>query len=810
AALKVGTAAHELKVSVTSDKPQYSVRGKAIAKVKVLFDGKPLAGTEVAFAAVDEGLLALRNNDSWDLLNTMIQQRAWGVETSTAQSEIIGRRHYGRKAVAAGGGGGRGSARELFDTLLVWKPNLALDANGEAIVEVPLNDSLTSFRLVAIADSGVQQFGTGSTSIRVTQDLQLLSGLPPLVRDGDRYSAMLTVRNTTQREMKVRATLQGTANSAGNASASEFVRTPITLPPQEITLAAGSAKELLWPIDVPADVFSIAWEGAAEESGGAKDRLKVSQLVSPAVPVRVLQATLQQLDGPVALPVAAPADALPIAGTDATIKRGGLAIGVQPKLTGALPGMRRYFETYPFVCLEQKTSKAVGLKDAKLWATVANSLPTYLDSDGLASYFPPRAEDGPRGSDRLTAYVLAATHEAGFELPASARDAMLDGLSAFVQGRIERKFWSPEFAKRHDLDVRKLAAIGALARHGRAQPKMLGSINLTPNVWPTAALIDWLDILKRVDGIPNQAKRLDEANQILRSRLTYAGTTLKFSNEDDDFWWWLMDSADANAARLILAVLDDPAWRDDLPRMVVGALGRQRNGAWLTTTANLWGSLALDKFSAKFESTQVAGRTSATLADKSAAIDWSRSADGGLVKLAWPAGPGTLNVTQDGSGKPWLTVQSLAAVPLKAPIRAGYSVARSVTAVEQKDKSRWSRGDVIRVRLEIDAQSDMTWVVVSDPVPGGATILGSGLGRDSAIAASGEKRSGSGWPAYEERSFEAFRSYYEYLPRGKHVIEYTVRLNNPGTFALPPTRVEAMYAPESFGEAPNAPVEVAN
>ena len=87
-----------------------------------------------------------------------------------------------------------------------------------------------------------------------------------------------------------------------------------------------------------------------------------------------------------------------------------------------------------------------------------------------------------------------------------------------------------------------------------------------PNIWPTAAVIDWLNILKRVDGIPDRARRLDEAKQILRGRLTYAGTTLKFSTEESDFWWWLMDSADANAARLILAVLDDPAWKDDLPR----------------------------------------------------------------------------------------------------------------------------------------------------------------------------------------------------------------------------------------------------
>ncbi|MGZ5207032.1 MAG: alpha-2-macroglobulin family protein, partial [Caldimonas sp.] len=588
------------------------------------------------------------------------------------------------------------------------------------------------------------------------------------------------------------------------ANGGEIARVPIALAPQDVVLAPGSAKEVTWPVSVPAEAFSIVWEAAADEAS-AKDRLKVTQLVSAAVPVRVLQATLAQLDGAFMLPVAAPADALPGSGT----KRGGIDVAVQPRLSGALPGMRRFFETYPFTCLEQKTSKSVGLKDARLWAGVANALPTYLDSDGLAGYFPPRAGEAPGGSDKLTAYVLAATHEAGFELPAPAREAMLAGLAAFVEGRIERKFWSP----RPDLDVRKLAAIEALSRYGRAQAKMLGSINLTPNVWPTAALIDWLGILKRVDGVPDRARRLEEANQILRGRLSYGGTTLKFSTEESDFWWWLMDSADANAARLILAVLDDPAWRDELPKMVVGSLARQRRGAWLTTTANLWGSLALDKFSAKFESAPIAGRTLASIEGatgaKTVVADWARQAQGASARLAWPSAAATLGVTQEGTGKPWLTLQSLAAIPLKAPLSAGYSVVRSVSAVEQKDSSRWSRGDVLKVRLEIDAQADMTWVVVSDPVPGGATILGTGLGRDSRLATRSEKRSGSAWPAFEERGFEAFRSYYDYLPRGKHVIEYSVRLNNPGRFALPPTRVEAMYAPESFGEAPNPAIEVA-
>jgi uncharacterized protein YfaS (alpha-2-macroglobulin family) len=35
-----------------------------------------------------------------------------------------------------------------------------------------------------------------------------------------------------------------------------------------------------------------------------------------------------------------------------------------------------------------------------------------------------------------------------------------------------------------------------------------------------------------------------------------------------------------------------------------------------------------------------------------------------------------------------------------------------------------------------------------------------------------------------------------------------VRVSNVGEFALPPTRVEALYAPEMFGEAPNTAVKV--
>ena len=123
-------------------------------------------------------------------------------------------------------------------------------------------------------------------------------------------------------------------------------------------------------------------------------------------------------------------------------------------------------------------------------------------------------------------------------------------------------------------------------------------------------------------------------------------------------------------------------------------------------------------------------------------------------------------------------------------------------------KGETTRGDILRVRLEVEAVGDMAWVVISDPVPAGATLLGGGLGRDSQIATQGERREGAAWPAYEEHAADAWRGYYEWLPRGRHVVEYTLRLNASGRFGLPPTRVEAMYAPETFGERPNEALEV--
>ena len=523
------------------------------------------------------------------------------------------------------------------------------------------------------------------------------------------------------------------------------------------------------------------------------------------MPVTVQQATFARVEGLLEVPVAVPVGA--VSGKNGPL--GGIEVGLSARISTPPPGLKRFFEEYPFVCLEQKTSVAVGLRDEARWQQVVEAMPTYLDANGLARYFPGEGNNGNAGSPALTAYLLDVTHASGFAIPPEIAQRMERGLAAFAEGRIKPEYWSPQ----SDLVVRKLAAIEALTRRGNKPFSAISSLEIDLPRLPTSALIDWYLITKRLTSLPDRAAKLDAVQREIRNRLSYLGGRLVFTSERADYWWWLMVSGDANAFRLIEAVIDDPAWKDDLPALVQGAMLRQQRGRWLTTVSNVWASIALDKFGRKFERDAVSGNTRLALgALPIQDFSWQgKSDDLNKLLVPWPAklAPGTkLQITHEGTGKPWVAMQVLAAVPITETKANGFRVTRSVTPVQEKLTGKISRGDVWRVRLSVESDQEMSWVVINDPIPGGARILGEGDGRDSRIAGMGERDGGKAWPAYVERTFSAYRAYYSYVPRGKFFVDYTVRLNNAGEFTLPATRIEAMYAPEVFGEAPNGKVLV--
>jgi uncharacterized protein YfaS (alpha-2-macroglobulin family) len=582
------------------------------------------------------------------------------------------------------------------------------------------------------------------------------------------------------------------AQLSASYTGQDAAKTVVNLPPQTVQIDAGSAQEVTWPIDVAPGLGNLGWDISARETqGNAADHLKLGVSVIAAYPVRTYQATLTQVDGKYSLPVEQPAEAIP--------GRGGIHLDLRAHLGDGLDGVTEWMSAYPYICLEQRASVAIALGDEAQWQHVMNLLPSHMDRDGLLKYFP---SDWLPGSDTLTAYVLAVAQEAGWDIPQESLGRMEEGLKRFVSGAIVRD----SALQTADLTVRKLAAIAALSRYDKAEAAMLSSLTIEPNLWPTSAVLDWIDILHHVANAPQHDQRLAEALQILRSRLNFQGTTMGFSAEHDDALWWLMINADVNANRAILDVLQESGWHEDVPRMVRGSLGRQVHARWNTTVANAWGVLAMRKFGQAFEAEPVSGSTRAALGDQGKTVDWTHPES--AIDFPWPAQPATLDLTHNGGGKPWAIIQSRAALPLKAPLYTGYTVKRTVTPVEQKKQGAWSRGDVARVHLDLDAQSDMTWVVVDDPVPAGASIQGSGLGGSSQLLTRGEKKQGDAWEAYEERRFDAFRAYYVMVPKGKWSVEYTVRFNASGRFELPATRVEAMYAPEMFGELPNPALEI--
>lgn len=798
AKMKVGRKGFALKVDVKPEKKSYRIRENAYVDINVqTADGKPLPeGTEVAVAAVDEGLLQLMPNQSWNLLDGILKERPLSVFTSTSQMQVVGKRHYGRKAVAPGGGGADGIAvtakramapvsapqnakpRELFDTLLLWKGRVKLDADGNAKVDIPINDSLTKFRVVAIADGGVARFGTGSADFTVTQPIQIISALPPVVRENDLYRATFSIRNTTNQDQQIEVT---TKNNTGKA-----------MDPILLTVPAKGMSEASWETLVPYDITRINWDVAVNNAGDptASDAIKVSQEVHAAIPVRVMQATIEQVKGSAKWPVSLPADA--IAG------RGGLDVRLQSSIAGNLDGVTDYMRRYPYSCFEQRTSKAIALQDHDMWNRNMAAINDFLDQDGLLRYF---AISTLNGSDILTAYVLKTGHQAGWDIPDDARAQMLDGLQGFVQGRVQRgspiqtsyKTW------------RQLSALAAISEYGKGNWQMTTAWDLNPNLMPVPALTDWITGLENLPDVPGRSAKLAHARDVLLARLVLHGTSLNLASDAQvSRMWWLMENGDTATARALLALLPEKDFASNAPRLARGLMSRMIHGSWNTTTANAWGVLAVNDFAKRYEQTAVTGTAIAKLTGLSKDFKFQKGKEPRVqeLPLTTPGKQETLTISHTGKGNPWAIVTAKAAVPLKEPLNAGYRLKRTVEAVERKSEDRWHVGDVIRVKLSVHAMSDMTWVVVDDPVPAGATILGKGFANESKRLTQGERGTGWVWPAFTEKKFDRYIGYYRYVPAGDFSVEYTMRLNTPGRFALPPSRVEAMYKPEQFAATP--------
>jgi len=150
-------------------------------------------------------------------------------------------------------------------------------------VDIPLNDSVTSFKVVAVATGG-----------RTLWNRDHIDSVDSELNDPFRVAPFGEGRRSVQGRIY---TSEYDGRQHGGGVFSEGREPSKSTQTIVVSLASGEAKEVGWDVVAPIGVNKLQWELEASERGSSeKDRIKITQRVTPAVLVSVFQGTIVQLD----------------------------------------------------------------------------------------------------------------------------------------------------------------------------------------------------------------------------------------------------------------------------------------------------------------------------------------------------------------------------------------------------------------------------------------------------------------------------------------------------------------------------------
>jgi hypothetical protein len=641
-----------------------------------------------------------------------------------------------------------------------------------------------------------------------------------VIRAGDQSTQAITIRNTTDEPMNVdvKVSLAGLLSE--------------NLPNQSLQLPAHQAQTISIPLNVPLNhnprqTIQVLVEAI---SGAARDKLSYPVKVEAPYPARVLQADLWQLNAsnatrsiPVSLPEQSPAQV------------GGISISATTSLASQLDGVKRYMSEYPYTCLEQRLSKAVSLDQTKEVHKIVKELPSFTDKGGLLKFF----ASSICGSPQLTKYVLDVLNEVGQTVSPDIKKTLTQGLGNYISGQYQCRGYNISLGQDRGADELKVRIFDTLSRYQSFDSQMLMSIQITPNLWHPQTLVSWYQLLKREQAIPKRAEYLAQVDQLLRQNIHFDGSLINL--QSPGWSWYLFTSDDQTLLDIFNIALTEPSWQNDVGRIARGLTARMRQGHWDSTISNTFATIYFKRFSTLFEKDPVSGSLEISTAGsatnnnaslvwpaetiqstkstkpakkptslKPTTINWSASwTKLGLSSQSAKKQNVSINLNQQGTGNPWIRVESSGVLPLKSALDMGYLIARKVSPVSQATPNVWRVGDIAEIELIIKSQADQPWVVIRDPIPAGASHLGGDTDGESDLldkqASPNSTNVSNWWAEYTERSNTFLTSYASYVYKGSYRMSYRIRLNTAGVFILPHSRVEAMYNPEMFGELPIEP-----
>ncbi len=866
--LQISRASRRLQVVVTPTKAQLKPGESTSVEVSLKdHQGRPVAG-EVALLAVDESVLALTGYDPADPLNSFcvlksgevsdvhlrhyVERPAPLAQTNDARESMpLSSSQEGAfaDATSASVRGGaappmpaaapepdlrrkaesddKGTAnknqqstslgalhlRRNFEPLALFEAQLQCDASGRATATVKLPDNLTRYRIVALAASGVKQFGKGQSQLVARQPLQIRPALPRFLNFGDEAQLAVVVQNQTDQaervEMAARASNLKLKEQGYHFEVPAQGRVEVVFPAS--TQAAGKARlqfvarssqgqdaaELSLPVWTPATSEAFATYGVLDQ-GATQQAVRRPEQVFPQfgeLSVTTSSTALAEL-------------------TDAWIS----------------------LCSYPFECSEQVSSRmlaGLALHDV-LGAFKAPGMATRKDlqeslgrdfqrlqslqnDDGGWDYWVRGKPSSPWVSVHV-AHALVLAKQKGFEPPAGSLSLALSYLENIDQ-HIPTTY-GPE-------SRRSIRAYACAVLHQSGQPQGQLALSLAKQVKIERLGFEVIGLLLPClpDNLEGRALR-EEMLGYLDNQVTQTAAAANFSQSYADQDYLILYSDRRDDALLLRALMATRSNSKLIPKLVRGLLDGRRAGHWASTQEDCWVLLALDDYFRRYEAITPDFVARCWLGQDFAGEMRFRGRQKDEQKLSIPLAQmpksGDLLLSKEGPGRLYYRLGlTYAPKDLKqAAADYGFAVSRNYVAIEdnndvrQDEKGVWhiKAGAQVRVELTMHAPSRRYHVALVDPLPAGLEAVNPSLLGGRPVGEPPSNR-GDGWWSrywYEHTNLrdERVEAFTQLLWEGVYHYSYVARATSKGTFQVPPCKAEEMYHSETFGRSSSDQVVV--
>jgi uncharacterized protein YfaS (alpha-2-macroglobulin family) len=749
--------------------------------------GNVVSGAEVVLYAVDDGILQLTDYGLPDPHSFFYSTRPLGVQTSISLPNLLAEDSqeltFHNKGYF-GGGGGMEHVRKNFLACAFWNAALKTDALGKTGARFVAPDSLTRYRIFAVAHTSNSRFGSGQSSFEVSKPLLIEPALPRFVNITDRLIARGLIQNQTANAGEVLVTLD-LDNRAKAEGAPQSLRQCVTVP------ANGSAV-----VEFPAELVDTGdatwvWKARFTDpaAGDFTDSVQSVLEVGHVVPM-LREIILNHTTGSQTNLLASVNPRL-LAG------RGTVTVSIANTRLNDLGEAILQLLHYPYGCAEQTGSSLLpwivlrdqqsllpllhlGTNDMEraIHAGIARLIAMQTESGGLGYW--PRASEPMLWASAYGGMVLALAQRQNIAVPVEEFGALMKYL-----GREMRSAG----ASSSDLSDYCLG-LYALALAGQAEPayheklyalrEKLGSEDRALLALAIAESHGSRDMVWELLRPSPAAHRIDEERFGCAAR--------------------------EQAIRLLAWVHYRPSGFI-IDELVSDLMRGQQQGHWGTTQGDAWALLALSEYERRVEGKlqpsegQLICGTEIVpfrLDDRTNLLTRTFSTTNGAS-----AGLSLVNVS---TNRLYTSVMIEARPPETdlPPQDRGFSVQRRYDRLDDNDQLRGLDGlrvgDRVLVTLNVVARDDARWVAIDDALPSILEGVNPEFKTQEARSAASLLDTSDQWLSnFREIRKDRCLYFADYMAPGNYTLRYVARVRAAGKVTAPPVKVEEMYHPERYG-----------